>query len=193
MKYVCVYCGSSPGGRASYVSAAREFGAELVRRDIGLVYGGASVGIMGAVADAVLQAGGRVIGVLPRALVEKELAHTGLTELRVTESMHERKLQMSELADAFVALPGGVGTLEELFEIWTWAQLGLHAKPCGLLDVEGYYHGLVRFLDHAVNEGFVQPLHRSMLLIATTPEDLLGKLASYVPPKIEKWMRRSQT
>jgi uncharacterized protein (TIGR00730 family) len=193
IRNVCVYCGSSPGVRASYAALARDIAAALVRRGLGLVYGGASVGVMGVVADAVLQAGGRAVGVIPRPLVEKELAHRKLSELRITESMHERKSLMAELADAFVALPGGLGTLDELFEIWTWAQLGLHSKPCGLLDCDQYYQGLVSFLDHATREGFVRPQHRAMLLISTDADDLLDQLIHYEPPATQSRLRTSQT
>jgi uncharacterized protein (TIGR00730 family) len=173
---ICVFCGSAPGARASYVDAAREFAREAVRRGVRLVYGGASVGLMGALADEALAAGGEVIGVIPRALVEREIAHRGLTELRVVATMHERKATMAELADAFVALPGGLGTLEELFEVWTWGMLGLHAKPYGVLDTGGYYGPLVRFLDHARDEEFIRPAQRAMLSVRATPADLLDVL-----------------
>ena len=192
MRNVCVYCGSSTGARAAYASQARAFGRALARRGLGLVYGGASVGIMGVLADAVLAAGGRVVGVMPRPLLARELAHRGVSELRITESMHERKQVMAELADAFVALPGGAGTLEELFEAWTWSQLGLHRKPCALLDAEHYFEALVNFLDHATVEGFVQRRDRALLLIAHEPEELLDRLESYSPPQIEPWLRAEQ-
>jgi len=192
-RYVCVYCGSSAGVRAEYAEIARRFAAALVRRGLGLVYGGGSVGLMGVLADATLHAGSEVIGVIPRALVERELAHFGLTELRITQSMHERKALMAELADTFVALPGGIGTLEELFEVWSWAQLGLHRKPCGVLNALGYYRGLVGFLDHAAAEGFVRPQHRAMLLIAHEPEELLEQLLRYRVPAMEPWLRDSET
>jgi uncharacterized protein (TIGR00730 family) len=193
IRNVCVYCGSSAGVRPGYAEHARGFGAALVRRELGLVYGGASVGLMGIVADTVLAAGGRVVGVIPRPLVARELAHRGLTDLKITESMHERKSVMAELADGLVALPGGAGTLDELFEAWTWAQLGLHRKPCGLLDAERYFEGLVAFLDHATAEGFVQARHRAMLLVATDPEELLDRLERYEPPDIEPWLRAGQS
>jgi len=193
IRNVCVYCGSSAGARAAYAAQARAFGTALARRGLGLVYGGASVGIMGVLADAVLAAGGRAVGVIPRPLLARELAHRGLTELKVTESMHERKSLMADLADAFVALPGGAGTLEELFEAWTWAQLGLHTKPCGLLDAERYFESLVSFLDHATAEGFVQPRHRAMLLVASDPEHLLDRLARYEPPAVQPWLRADQS
>lgn len=193
IRNVCVYCGSSVGVRAGYAERAREFAASLLRRGLNLVYGGAGVGIMGVLADAMLAGGGRVVGVIPRPLVARELAHRNLTELRITESMHERKSLMAELADAFVALPGGAGTLEELFEAWTWAQLGLHRKPCALLDADRYFGGLIEFLDHATREGFVQAQHRAMLLVSGDPEDLLDRLARYAAPPIEPWLRASQT
>lgn len=193
MKRVCVFCGSSPGARPAYRAAAERVGALLAKRGIGLVYGGASVGLMGAVADAALAAGGEVIGVLPRALATKELSHERLTELRLVDSMHERKAQMADLSDGFVALPGGVGTLEELFEMLTWAQLGLHAKPCALLDADGYFASLLAFLDHAVVERFVRPPHRAMLLVDDAPERLLDAMARYRAPRVEKWIDRSET
>ena len=188
MRDVCVYCGSSPGRREDYVAAARGFAGELVARDLGLVYGGASIGVMGAVADAVLAQGGRVIGVIPQALQAKEIAHPALTELHVTESMHERKTKMAELSDGFVAMPGGVGTLEELFEIWTWGQLGWHGKPCALLNVAGYYDGLIRFLDHAADEAFLRPWHRGMLLVESEPARLLDRMANYQKPQAKTWV-----
>ena len=190
---VCVFCGSSSGSRPDYLEAARALGAALAARGAGLVYGGAHVGLMGAVADAVLEARGDVIGVIPRALWEREVAHTGLSDLRVVGSMHERKALMSELADAFVALPGGIGTLEELFEVWTWAQLGLHEKPVALLDVAGYYRPLTSFLDGAVAEGFVRPQYRRMLLVEESAPALLDRLASYHAPSVEQWIRASET
>lgn len=190
---VCVYCGSSPGARPDYAQAARDLAAALVRRSIRLIYGGASVGIMGAVADAVLERGGEAVGVIPEALIRKEVSHAGLTELHVTASMHERKATMAELADAFVALPGGIGTLEELTEIWTWAMLGLHAKPCGLLNAAGYYDRLVGFLDQVEAEQFVRAEHRRMLLVERSPDALLDAFERYEAPLVEKWLRRDQT
>lgn len=182
MKAVCVYCGSSHGNREAYVAAARELAGELVRRNLRLVYGGASVGLMGELADRVLALGGEVIGVIPEALVRKEVAHRNLTRLHVTASMHERKTLMAELADAFIALPGGIGTLEELFEVWTWAQLGLHRKACGLLNVAGYFDELLRFLDQTVTAGFVKAEQRSLLQVAPTAAPLLDILGSWVAP-----------
>jgi uncharacterized protein (TIGR00730 family) len=190
---VCVFCGSSPGALPAYAEAAVEFGRAIASSGVGLVYGGGSVGIMGVIADAVLQAGGEVIGVIPRALWEREVGHTALTELRVVGSMHERKAQMADLADAFVALPGGVGTLEEFFEIWTWALLGLHPKPCGLLNVADYYTPLLAFLDHAVEQGFVREAHRAMVLVDDDPRALLGRLAEYESPVTSRWIAREET
>ena len=179
---VCVYCGSARGSRASYAALARDLAGELARRGLTLVYGGASIGLMGILADAVLEAGGRVVGVIPRRLVERELAHPRLSVLHVTETMHERKARMAELADAFIALPGGAGTLDELFEIWTWAQLGLHRKPCGLLDADGYYRGLLGFLDHATGEGFLRPEHRALLHVAGSAAELIELLERHAAP-----------
>lgn len=178
LQSICVFCGSSSGASDDYLVAARAFATEAARRGIRLVYGGASVGLMGAFADAALAAGASVIGVIPRALMNREIAHGGLTELRVVESMHERKAMMAELADAFVALPGGIGTLEELFEVWTWGQLGLHAKPYGVLNVRDYYTPLIRFLDHARDEGFVRSAQRSMLVVDTDSSALIERLAT---------------
>jgi len=190
---VCVFCGSSPGARPGYRAAAEALGAAIAKRGLGLVYGGAHVGLMGVVADAALAQGGEVIGVLPRSLEAKELAHRNLSALYVVESMHERKALMAELSDAFVALPGGIGTLEETFEAWTWTQLGLHEKPCALLDVEGYYGSLQQFLDRAVAERFVRPEHRSMLLVEDDPERLLDALSGWRAPIVEKWLERGET
>jgi hypothetical protein len=188
LKSICVYCGSSPGRLKAYSAAARALAASLVEQNIRLVYGGAKVGIMGMLADAALQLGGEVVGVIPEALVQKEVAHTGLTELHVTQSMHERKTRMAELSDGFVALPGGIGTLEELFEVWTWAQLGFHHKPCGLLNVEGYFDSLALFLDHAVDEQFVKQPHRSLLIVENDAKKLLERFRNHVPPVIGKWL-----
>ncbi len=188
MKRVCVFCGSSSGANGRYAEAARQVGRALARRGVGLVYGGGSVGLMGIVADAALEAGGEVIGVIPRALQLRELAHDRLTELRVVGSMHERKALMAELSEGFVALPGGMGTLEELSEVLTWAQLGLHARPCGLLDVEGYYRPLIAFFDHAVAEGFIRPEHRRILHVAADPDALLEQFLAYRPPAVRRWV-----
>lgn len=187
---VCVFCGSSPGSDPAFAAAAVELGRVLAEHDLGLVYGGASVGLMGRLADAALAAGGEVIGVIPRALVDLEVAHRGLADLRVVGSMHERKALMAELSDAFIALPGGLGTLDELFEILTWAQLGLHHKPIGLLDVGGYFDPLLAFLDGAVRARFVAPEHRAMLLRAADPVALLDACRNYQAPAPFKWIDR---
>jgi len=188
MKNICVYCGSSPGRLDAYADGARALAQALVARDLGLVYGGASIGLMGLVADTVLQLGGRAVGVIPHALARKEVAHKNLTELHITQSMHERKTLMAELSDGFIAMPGGIGTFEEIFEVWTWAQLGIHAKPCGLLNVAGYYDGLTTFLDHAAAEQFLKPQHRSVLIVEQEPEALLDRFAGYQSPSVRKWL-----
>ena len=193
LQRVAVLCASSLGVRDAYVTAARGLVSELARRGMGVVYGGASVGLMGVVADAALAAGLEVIGVIPRALDAKELAHPGLTELHVVDSMHARKAMMAELADGFLALPGGFGTLGELAEVLTWAQLGLHDKPCGVLDVAGYFTPLVTFFDHAVAEGLLRREHRSMLLVDDDPARLLEAFATWRPPLVAKWIERSET
>lgn len=192
MQSICVYCGSAPGRSVAYVEGARALGATLARRGLRLVYGGASVGLMGAVADAVLEAGGEVIGVIPESLMKKELAHPGLTDLVVTRSMHERKTVMAERADGFVALPGGIGTFEELFEIWTWAQLGFHRKPCGILNVAGYYDQLLAFLDHARDEGLLAPSVRDVLQVADDADALLERFATWQPPNVDRWLGRGE-
>lgn len=192
MKSICVYCGSNSGRLESYAASARQLAAALVRRDLRLVYGGARVGIMGVVADAVLGLGGEVVGVIPASLVRKEVAHAGLTQLHVTASMHERKTMMADLADGFVALPGGIGTLEEIFEMWTWAQLGFHQKPCGLLNAAGYFDALTGFLDHAERERFVAPSVRAMLIVETDPDRLLDRLDDYTPPRAHQWVGKDE-
>ncbi|MFY3744524.1 TIGR00730 family Rossman fold protein [Anaeromyxobacter sp. Red801] len=183
---ICIFCGSSSGVRPEYAAAARETGDLLARRGIGMVFGGGRVGLMGLAADAALAAGGEVVGVIPRTLVEREVAHQRLTAQHVVETMHERKALMAKLTDAFVALPGGAGTYEELFEIWTWAQLGIHRKPLGVLDVSGYFAPLLAMADHAVKEGFMRPEYRAMLQVARDPAELLDRLAAYRPPE-HKW------
>ena len=188
MRAVCVFCGSSPGASPAYAHTAQALGRTLAARKVALVYGGARPALMDAVAAAVLAAGGRVTGVIPRALEEREVAHTGLSELRVVATMHERKAAMAALSDGFVALPGGLGTLEELFEVWTWAQLGMHAKPCAVLDVAGYYQPLLRFLDAGVAAGFVRPAHRAMLLVDDDPDRLLDRMDAYTAPPVRKWV-----
>jgi uncharacterized protein (TIGR00730 family) len=190
---LCVFSGSSSGAHPDYALAAQELGRALVGQDIGLVYGGASVGLMGTVADAVLEAGGDVVGVIPRALVEREIAHPGVSDLRVVGSMHERKSLMADLADGFVALPGGMGTLEELFEVYTWTQLGLQSKPLGLLDVRSYFAKLAAFLDHAVAERFVTAEHREMLVVERRAEALLEAFRRWRPPARSKWIDRSES
>ena len=193
MTRVCVFAGSSSGSRPEYRAAAETLGRELGARGIGLVYGGARVGLMGTVADAVLAAGGHVTGVIPRALVEKEVAHGGLSDLRVVTSMHERKALMADLSGGFIALPGGWGTLDEFFEILTWAQLGLHQKPCGLLNVHGYFDGLLSFLAHSTAEGFVRREYQSMISVADSAGALLEQLATHRPPAVEKWIDVTST
>jgi uncharacterized protein (TIGR00730 family) len=187
---VCVFTGSSPGGHVQYALAAQQFGRELVARGHELVYGGGRVGLMGVLADAVLASGGKAVGVIPEALAAKEVAHPGLTDLRLVNSMHERKALMADLSDAFVALPGGFGTLDEFFEILTWAQLGLHAKPCGILNVGSYFDPLLAFLDHAVTERFVKLQHRDMIITAESPGDLFDRMAAYHGPRVQKWIDR---
>jgi hypothetical protein len=186
MKRVCVFCGSSPGQRREYAIAARDFGRALAQRGIGLVYGGAKVGMMGVLASAALEAGGEVTGVMPQALVDKEIAFRELSDLRIVGSMHERKALMAGLSDGFVALPGGLGTIEEFFEVVTWAQLGMHGKPCGLLNAGGYYGPLVHFLDHAVAEGFISPGSRSLVQVDAAPGGLIEKLEAYRPAASDK-------
>jgi uncharacterized protein (TIGR00730 family) len=181
LRSICVFCGSSPGHDPRYVTAAADVGERLAERGIQLVYGGGRRGLMGAVADAALAAGGRVVGVIPRGLVDRELAHPGLSELLIVDTLHERKARMAELADGFIALPGGLGTLEELAEVLSWAQLGLHAKPIGLLDVGGYFDPLLAYLDHAVAEGFVADRHRSLLLHDPDLDRLLDQFAAEQP------------
>ncbi len=191
---LCVFAGSSVGGRPEYADAARALGAELARRGLGLVYGGGCVGLMGVLADGALAAHGEVIGVIPRPLAAREIAHRGLTELRVVESMHERKATMAELADGFIALPGGLGTFEETLEILTWSQLGIHRKPVGVLNVCGYYDGLLKLLASAVREGFVKREYVGLLLFADTPADLLDLFARWTPPAtLTVWLDPSQT
>jgi uncharacterized protein (TIGR00730 family) len=188
MPRICVFTGSSDGRRRSYRTAAIDLGETLVRRGYELVYGGAQVGLMGAIADAALAAGGHVIGVIPQALVTREVAHRGLPDLRVVASMHERKALMADLSDGFIAMPGGWGTLEELFEVLTWGQLGLHHKPCGLLNVDGYFDPLLTFLARAFEERFVRSEYASLLPVATSPDELLDRFDAFVPPAVRKWI-----
>lgn len=184
---VCVFCGSSPGTDPVHIETARAVGRLLARRGLGLVFGGGHVGLMGAVADAALAAGGEVTGVIPRALELRELAHGGLTRLHVVGSMHERKARMADLSDAFLALPGGMGTLDELAEIVTWAQLGVHAKPIGLLDVKGYFAPLVAFFDRAEQEGFLRPEHRRLVAVETDAERMIARFEAWSPPAVIRW------
>lgn len=193
MKRACVFCGSSHGSRPEYSAAAEELVRALARRGLGLVFGGGGIGLMDVIANAALEQGIEVIGVIPEALVAKELAHRGIADMRVVRSMHERKAVMAELSDAFVALPGGFGTLEELFEVLTWSQLGLHRKPSGLLNVAGYFDPLLAFFDHALAERFLRPKHRAMVLVDSDPDGLLDRLAAFQPPKLEKWIRPGET
>jgi uncharacterized protein (TIGR00730 family) len=193
MKRVCVYCGSAAGGRAEYAEAARILGETLAERGLGLVFGGGRIGMMGVLARAALARGGEAVGVIPRALLEQGLAQANVTDLRVVETMHERKALMAELSDAFVALPGGLGTMEEFLEILTWAQLGLHGKPCGLLNVACYFDHLISLIDHGVHEGFIEEVYRGLFVVGRRPEELLDKLASYRAPRADKvqWALRS--
>ncbi|MCB4859851.1 MULTISPECIES: TIGR00730 family Rossman fold protein [unclassified Sphingobium] len=190
---ICVFSGSSHGYSLEYQGAATALGRLLARNSIELVYGGAAVGLMGAVADAVLAEGGRVTGVIPQALVDKEVAHLGLTDLRVVHSMHERKALMANLSDGFIALPGGIGTFEELFEVWTWAQLGSHSKPCALLNILGFYDRLLEFLDQVVEQGFLKAVHRQMLLVEEDAAPLLRAIRQYHAPAETKWIRPTET
>jgi uncharacterized protein (TIGR00730 family) len=193
MKRICVFCGSSSGVGTAFAEAAREMGATLARHHLGLVYGGGNIGLMGVVADTVLAEGGQVIGVIPQALVDKELAHRGVTELHVVRSMHERKAMMAELADAFIALPGGFGTLDEFCEILTWAQLGFHRKPCGLLNVNGFFDPFLSQIQHAVESRFIRDEHRALIHVEPTSEPLLRRLLIAHPPAIHKWIDRDET
>jgi uncharacterized protein (TIGR00730 family) len=193
MTSVCVFCGSSAGTRPEYRRAAEALGRILAANGIRLIYGGGNVGLMGAIADATLAAGGQAIGVIPRHLVDREVGHAGLTELRIVQSMHERKALMAELSDAFVAMPGGLGTLEEFFEVWTWGQLGLHRKPYALLNVDGFYDPLVSFIDGLVTQRFVKAEHRAMLIVESDVEKLPARLAAHRTPAVETWIDRAAT
>ncbi len=193
MKRVCVYCGSSDGKKPEYKETARVLGRAMLEKGIGLVYGGAQVGIMGEIADTVVDGGGEVIGIMPKSLAEKEIYHTGLTRLEIVDSMHERKAMMADNSDGFIALPGGLGTIEEIFEVLTWAQLGFHKKPCALLNALGYYDHLSAFLNHTVIEGFVNTDSRSMLITESDPETLLKRFEAYKAPVVNKWIDRDNT
>jgi uncharacterized protein (TIGR00730 family) len=194
MRRICVFCGASPGARPEYAQATNEIARLLAADGIGVVYGGGGVGLMGVLADAMLAEDGEIIGVIPRALMHREIAHRGVTDMRVVGSMHERKALMAELADAFIALPGGIGTLEELFEVYTWAQLGLHRKPCALLNVEGYYDSIAGFLAVAVEERFLREGHREMLMFEREPRALIERLREFQPDSVQpKWIDREET
>jgi uncharacterized protein (TIGR00730 family) len=193
VRRICVYAGSNPGSDPAYAEAAAAFATAMVERGIGLVYGGGKVGLMGVLADTMLAQGGEAVGVMPRALIDREIGHPGLTELKVVDSRHERKALMADLADAFVAVPGGIGTLEELIEVYTWSQLGIHDKACGVLNVNGYYDHLAALLDHAVTEGFLRPQHRAVLSVASEPAELLDRLAAFDPPTVGKWLELDET
>jgi len=188
IRRLAIFCGSNPGARPDYVEAARSLARLLCARGIGIVYGGSNVGLMAALADAVLDDLGDIIGIIPRMLVEREVANTALADLRIVDSMHERKAMMAGLADGFIALPGGIGTLEEFFEIWTWGQLGMHDKPCGLLNVAGYFDPLLEFLDRAVAEKFVRDMHRKMVIVESDAAVLLSRFEAYEPPRVVKWI-----
>jgi len=190
MKRICVFCGSSAGSRPEYRACAEQLGAELVRRNIALVYGGGNVGLMGAIADSVLQAGGEAIGVIPEHLMAHEVGHKHLTKLHIVPSMHERKALMADISDAFIALPGGFGTLEEFFEVLTWSQLGLHRKPCGIVNVLDYFTPLLEMLDHAVEERFLKAQNRALVLARQTPTELLQAFEEWRPVHVEKWLDR---
>lgn len=191
IRRLCVFCGSSLGTRPIYRDAARELGIEMARRDLGLVFGGGKVGLMGVVADAILDAGGQALGIIPEHLLIKEVEHHGLTELRVVKTMHERKALMADLADGFLALPGGFGTYDEFCEIVTWAQLGLHQKPCGMLNVAGFFDSMLAMFDHATQEGFIRADHRAMLRVSTNVKTTLDEMENYRAPVVEKWITRS--
>lgn len=192
-KRICVFCGSSHGVRRSYTIAAKSLARRLVADNISLVYGGSNAGLMGILADEALALGGHVIGIIPRGLVEKEIAHRGVSELKIVDSMHQRKALMSELSDAFIAMPGGYGTFEEFCEVLTWTQLGLQSKPCGILNVDGYYDALLQLFDHAVAERFLKPAHRALVLSDADPESLLKRLFSTPVPVVSKWIDGNQT
>lgn len=193
MKNICVFTGSSTGKNPRYMDMAQTLGTAIAERGMGVVYGGATIGLMGGVADACLEGGGPVIGVIPRALADLEVAHSGLTELHIVGSMHERKALMAERSDGFIAMPGGLGTLDELFEIWTWAQLGEHSKPVALLNVVGFFDPLLTYLDHVVEEGFIKADHRRMLIVGSTADETLDAMAAYEPPQVSKLIKPSET
>jgi len=191
MKSLCIYCGSSPGATPAYAQAARELAQAMVEQNIALVYGGGNVGLMGIIADEVMRLGGQATGVIPEALLKKELGHNGLTQLHIVKDMHERKAMMADLSDGFIAMPGGVGTLEELFEVFTWAQLGFHQKPIGLLNVDGFYDGLLQFIQHMVSQRFLKGEQAEILIAEARPADLLQRFRSFVPHHVPKWLDRN--
>jgi uncharacterized protein (TIGR00730 family) len=191
MKSLCIYCGSSPGATPVYAQAARGLAQAMVEQDIALVYGGGNVGLMGIIADEVMRLGGQATGVIPEALLKKELGHKGLTQLHIVKDMHERKAMMADLSDGFIAMPGGVGTLEELFEVFTWAQLGFHQKPIGLLNVDGFYDGLLQFIQHMVSQRFLKGEQAEILIAEAQPADLLQRFRSFVPHHVPKWLDRN--
>lgn len=193
LEWVCVFCGSSAGEDPRYLDGATALGKALVQRNAGLVYGGSQVGLMGRLADSVIDAGGEVVGVIPEPLAHREVPHRGLTELVVTDSMHDRKAEMARRSDGFIAAPGGLGTFEEFFEVLTWGQLGMHRKPCGVLNLNHYYDPLMHLLDHAAKEGFVQSVHRGMILMESDPVRLLDRMADYHPPKVPRWIAVGET
>ncbi|MBU7596012.1 TIGR00730 family Rossman fold protein [Metabacillus halosaccharovorans] len=193
MKRISVFCGSSPGASSLYLEAAEKLGSHLAKEGITLVYGGSKLGVMGSVANSALQAGGEVIGVIPKMLMERELAHTNLTELIVVNTMHERKAKMEQLSDGFIMLPGGPGTMEEFFEVYTWAQLGEHQKPIGMINANQYYDKLLAFFDHMIQEEFLNPEYHSMVIVEQDPQELINKFRTYKPPLLTKWITSEQT
>ncbi|TVP57857.1 MAG: TIGR00730 family Rossman fold protein [Gemmatimonadales bacterium] len=193
LRWICVFCGSSAGEDPRYLDAATKLGRSLAARGMGLVYGGSQLGLMGRLADSVLNAGGKVVGVLPEPLLPREVAHRSLTKLVITESMYERKAEMARLADGFIAAPGGLGTIEEFLEVLTWAQLGMHRKPCGILNTNGFYDPLSAVFDHGMREGFIQHVHRKMILIESEPDPLLDRMSAYQPPKVPRWIEVGET
>lgn len=190
MKSICVFLGANPGKNESYAEAARNMGREIASRGMTTIYGGSNMGLMGILADGALEAGGKVIGVIPDSLVRKEVSHEGISELHVVSSMHERKSMMAKISDGFIAMPGGIGTLDEFFEIFTWAQLGFHKKPCGLLNVGGYYNKLLTFLDTVVEEGFLKEVHKNMVIMGESPAEIIDAFGSYVAPSVTKWTEK---
>ncbi len=193
LQWICVFCGSSAGEDPRYLDAATKLGRSLAKRRIGLIYGGSQMGLMGRLADSVLDAGGEVVGVLPEPLLPREVAHRGLTQLVITDSMHERKAEMARRADGFIAAPGGLGTIEEFLEVLTWAQLGMHRKPCGILNINRFYDPLSAVFDHGVREGFIQNVHRKMILVEAEPDRLLDRMRAYQPPKVPRWIEVGET